>query len=61
MNLRDRAILIRMNGKENMYSSVREASKETGIAYSTLMNWLNGRSKPRKNIIVEDIEINLFD
>jgi len=52
INLRKRPVILTIAGKEFCFESIREASRQTGLKYQTLVSWLNG-TESRSGITIK--------
>lgn len=53
MDLRNRKIIVELEGEKKEYSSIKEFCNEKEFSYTTVLGWLRKKTKPSINIKIE--------
>ena len=52
-DLRNRSIIVELDGEKKEYSSIREFCNEKDFSYTTVLGWLRKKVKPSIQINIE--------
>lgn len=55
-DLRKKQVVVELKGETKHYSSLREFTRESGLNYQTVLNWVNGYNKPSIDIKIYYVE-----